>query len=129
MAIKEFEIGHKFGPYEITYDEKSSDAYSKAIKNRDIINHSPFYLISTSFGILLEDINLEEGAVHLNQTVKWIKKINEKETIFAYPEIVSKTERRGNFFIKIKIQYRDGSKINLGESISTILISDLGEKN
>ena len=36
MAIKEFEIGHKFGPYEITYDEKSSDAYSKAIKNRDI---------------------------------------------------------------------------------------------
>ena len=32
MAIKEFEIGHKFGPYEITYDEKSSDAYSKAIK-------------------------------------------------------------------------------------------------
>ena len=34
-----------------------------------------------------------------------------------------------NFFIKIKIQYRDGSKINLGESISTILISDLGEKN
>ena len=129
MAIKEFEIGHKFGPYEIPYDEKSSDAYSKAIKNRDIRNHSPFYLISTCFGILLEDINLEEGAVHLNQTVKWIKKIKEKETVFAYPEIVSKTERRGNFFIKIKIQYRDDSKINLGESISTILISDLGEKN
>ena len=60
MAINNYETGHKFGPYELNYDEKSSIEYSKAIKNRDINFHSPFYLISSSFGILLEEIDLEE---------------------------------------------------------------------
>ena len=36
MAINNYETGHKFGPYELNYDEKSSIEYSKAIKNRDI---------------------------------------------------------------------------------------------
>ena len=51
------------------------------------------------------------------------------ETIFAFPEIISKSERRGNVFIKIKIEYCNKSKMKLGESVSTILINNSGEKD
>jgi hypothetical protein len=59
--------------------------------------------------------------------VKWSKKFNNTETIYASPEIVSKTERKKNIFIKIKIEYHSISKIKLGESVSTILINMDGE--
>ena len=51
----------------------------------------------------------------------------EKEMIYAKPIIDSKTERRNNVFIKIRVEYCDKSNKKLGESISTILITLDGE--
>ncbi len=127
MSINSYPIGHKFGPYKINLDDNTSKLFSKAIVNRSNENHSPFAIISISFGKLLSEVDLEKGAIHLNQSVKWIKKFNNIETIYASPEIVSKTERKKNIFIKIKINYCNVSKIKLGESVSTILINIDGE--
>ena len=127
MSINSYPIGHKFGPYEIFLDNNASELFNKAIINRSKDNHSPFAIISISFGKLLSEVNLENGAVHLNQSVKWEKKIEETEKIFATPEIISKTERKKNIFIKIKIEYCSESKMKLGESVSTILINTDGE--
>jgi len=124
MSINSFPVGHLFGPYEIILDDFTSSLYSKAIINRKIETHSPFAIVSMTFGKLLADINLEEGAIHLNQTINWVKKFDEKERIVASAKIVSKTERRNNFFIKIKIEYMNKLKNKLGESISTILINN-----
>jgi hypothetical protein len=127
MSINSYPIGHKFGPYKIILDDNTSKLFSKAIVNRNNENHSPFAIISISFGKLLTEVDLENGAIHLNQSVKWSKKFNNTETIYASPEIVSKTERKKNIFIKIKIEYHSISKIKLGESVSTILINMDGE--
>jgi len=127
MSINSYPVGHKFGPYKIFLDDSTSELFNKAIINRSKDNHSPFAIISISFGKLLSEVNLENGAVHLNQSVKWEKKIEETEKIFATPEIISKTERKKNIFIKIKIEYCGESKIKLGESVSTILINTNGE--
>jgi len=127
MGFSSFESGHKFGPYEILLDNDTSNLYSKAVINRDINNHTPFSIVSISFGKLLADVKLEEGAIHLNQSIYWEKQFNENQKIFAIPQIESKTERRNNIFIKIKITYTDESKNKLGESISTILITNEGE--
>jgi len=127
MGFNSFESGHKFEPYEILIDKKTSELYSKAIINRDINNHTPFAIVSITFGKLLNEVDLEEGAIHLSQSINWKKPFDEKKKIIAYPEIESKTERRNNIFIKIKIRYSDESKIKLGESISTILITNDGE--
>jgi hypothetical protein len=127
MSINSYPIGHKFGPYEIFLDNNTSELFNKAIINRSKDNHSPFAIISISFGKLLSEVNLENGAVHLNQSVKWEKKIEETEIIFAVPEIISKTERKKNIFIKIKIEYYNETKMNLGQSVSTILINTDGE--
>tara|TARA_B100000965_G_C19219242_1_gene595117 strand:- start:23 stop:406 length:384 start_codon:yes stop_codon:yes gene_type:complete len=127
MGFNSFESGHKFGPYEILLDEKISSLYSKAVTNRDINSHTPFAIVSMSFGKLLADVELEEGAIHLNQSIHWEHQFNENQKIYAIPKIESKTERRNNIFIKIKITYSDESKNKLGESISTILITDEGE--
>jgi len=127
MGFNSFESGHKFEPYEILIDKKTSELYSKAIINRDINNHTPFAIVSITFGKLLNEVDLEEGAIHLSQSINWKKPFDEKKKIVASPEIESKTERRNNIFIKIKIQYSDESKVKLGESISTILITNDGE--
>ncbi len=127
MGFNSFESGHKFEPYEILIDKKTSELYSKAIINRDINNHTPFAIVSITFGKLLNEVDLEEGAIHLSQSINWKKPFDEKKKIIASPEIESKTERRNNIFIKIKIQYSDESKVKLGESISTILITNDGE--
>jgi len=127
MGFNSFESGHKFGPYEILIDKKTSILYSKAIINRDINNHTPFAIVSITFGKLLAEVDLEEGAIHLNQSINWERQFNEKQKIIATPKIESKTERRNNIFIKIKIGYSDESKMKLGESISTILITNNGE--
>ncbi|MBP05480.1 MAG: hypothetical protein ACJ0J5_06605 [Dehalococcoidia bacterium] len=126
MGFSSFESGHKFGPYKISLDEKTSKLYSKAIINRDINNHTPFAIVSITFGKLLKDVELEEGAIHLSQSIKWEKIFDEKQKIIAIPKIESKTERKNNIFIKIKIYYSDESNIKLGESISTILIASEG---
>ena len=55
-----------------------------------------------------------------------IQPFDEKQKIIAIPKIESKTERKNNIFIKIKIYYSDESNIKLGESISTILIASEG---
>ena len=127
MGFNSFLVGHEFGPYEVSIDQKASEMYSKAIINRDLENHSPFAIVSTSFGKLLADVDLEDGAIHLNQSISWVKEINEKEMIYAKPIIDSKTERRNNVFIKIRVEYCDKSNKKLGESISTILINLDGE--
>jgi len=127
MGFNSFESGHKFEPYEILIDKKTSELYSKAIINRDINNHTPFAIVSITFGKLLNEVDLEKGAIHLSQSINWKKPFDEKQKILASPEIESKTERRNNIFIKIKIRYSDESKIKLGESISTILITNDGE--
>jgi hypothetical protein len=127
MGFNSFNSGHKFGPYEILLDDKTSSLYSKAIINRNYSKHTPFAIVSMTFGKLLTEVHLEEGAIHLNQSISWERKFNEKQKIFATPKIESKTKRRNNIFIKIKIQYSDESKNILGKSISTILITNEGE--
>ena len=127
MGFNSYEIGHVFGPYEISMDNKTSELYSKAVINRDKNNHTPFALVSISFGKLLAEVELEEGAIHLSQSIEWEKKFNENEKIIAIPKIESKTERRNNIFIKVKITFSDISKNKLGVSTSTILITNEGE--
>jgi len=107
MGFNSYEIGHTFGPYEISMDKKTSELYSKAVINRDKNNHTPFALVSISFGKLLAEVELEEGAIHLSQSIEWEKKFNENEKIIAIPKIESKTERRNNIFIKVKITFSD----------------------
>ncbi len=41
MGFNSYEIGHTFGPYEISMDKKTSELYSKAVINRDKNNHTP----------------------------------------------------------------------------------------
>jgi len=57
MGFNSFSVGHEFGPYEVLIDQKTSEMYSKAIINRDLENHSPFAVVSTSFGKLLAVLN------------------------------------------------------------------------
>ena len=48
MGFNSFSVGHEFGPYEVLIDQNTSEMYSKAIINRDLENHSPFAVVSTS---------------------------------------------------------------------------------
>ena len=74
------------------------------------------------------DVELENGAIHINQSVSWIEKFDEKKTIFANAMLVSKTERKNNVFIKIKIDYLSDSR-KIAESVSTILINGSNHEN
>ncbi len=91
MSINSFPVGHKFNTYKLSIDEKISNLFSKAIPNRTKDFHSPFAVISVALGMLLEDVKLENGAIHINQSVSWIEKFDEKKTIFANAMLVSKT--------------------------------------
>ena len=128
MSINSFPVGHKFNTYELSIDEKISNLFSKAIPNRTKAFHSPFAVISVALGMLLEDVELENGAIHINQSVSWIEKFDEKKTIFANAMLVSKTERKNNVFIKIKIDYLCDSR-KIAESVSTILINGSNHEN
>ena len=92
--------------------------YSKAIINRDLENHSPLQLYQHLQTII--DVDLGMNNTTMSQLAG--KEINEKEMIYAKPIIDSKTERRNNVFIKIRVKYCDKPNKKLGESISTILI-------
>jgi len=122
MSINSFPVGHKFNTYKLSIDENTSKLFTKAILNRTNHFHSPFAVVSVALGMLLEEVELENGAIHINQSVSWEKKFDEKKTIFANAMVISKMERKNNVFIKIKIDYLIDS-INIAESVSTILVN------
>ncbi|MBI62734.1 MAG: hypothetical protein CL775_01715 [Chloroflexi bacterium] len=128
MSINSFPVGHKFNTYKLSIDENTSNLFTKAILNRTNDFHSPFAIISVALGMLLEEVELENGAIHINQSVSWIEKFDEKETIFANAMVVSKSERKNNVFIKIKIDYLCDSR-KIAESVSTILINGSNREN
>ena len=78
MSINSFPVGHKFNTYKLSIDENTSNLFTKAILNRTNDFHSPFAVVSVALGMLLEDVELENGAIHINQSVSWIEKFDEK---------------------------------------------------
>ena len=122
MSINSFPVGHKFNTYKLSIDENTSNLFTKAILNRTKDFHSPFSVVSVALGMLLEEVELENGAIHINQSVSWKKKFDEKKTIFANAMVISKMERKNNVFIKIKIDYLSDS-LKIAESVSTILVN------
>ncbi len=128
--ISTAEVGHEFGPYDVTIPAERSDAYAKAVggdESPDYGNHlAPIMVVAAALTELINDLGLFTGGlqtVHAGQEVSWARAIEIGEKVEANGRLSASSIRRGNHFATIAVSYTDAAGTEIGTSSTTIIVT------
>ncbi len=128
--ISTAQIGHKFGPYDVTIPKARAQAYALAIGGNESPAYSdtlpPIMIIAAALTELIEELGLfSDGlqTVHAGQEVSWNRPVKVGEKVNALGQLTANSVRRGNHFATVQVSYSDLSDKEIGVSSTTIIVT------
>jgi hypothetical protein len=124
------EVGHQFGPYNVTIPSVRANAYAAAVGGDESPDYgdslAPIMVVAAALTELIKDLGLFSGGlqtVHAGQEVTWVRQIKIDEKVYATGRLSANSIRRGNHFATVSVSYTDSSGTEIGTSSTTIIVS------
>jgi len=128
--ISTAEVGHKFGPYDVTIPTERANAYAVAVGGDESPDYgdslAPIMVVAAALTELIEDLGLFSGGlqtVHAGQEVSWERQVKIGEKVDAIGKLAANSVRRGNHFATVSVSYQDSTGEEIGTSSTTIIVS------
>jgi acyl dehydratase len=128
--ISTAEVGHKFGPYDVTIPSDRANAYAAAVGGDESPDYgdslAPIMVVAAALTELIEDLGLFSGGlqtVHAGQEASWVRQVKIGEKVDAIGKLAANSIRRGNHFATVSVSYTDSSGTEIGTSSTTIIVS------
>jgi hypothetical protein len=128
--ISTAEVGHKFGPYDVTIPSTRANSYATAVGGDESPDYgdslAPIMVVAAALTELIEDLGLFSGGlqtIHAGQEVSWVRQVKIGEKVDATGRLSANSIRRGNHFATVSVSYTDSSGTEIGTSSTTIIVS------
>ncbi len=128
--ISTAEVGHEFGPYDVTIPDARASAYAFAVGGPESPDYgdtlAPIMVVAAALTELIEELGLFSGGlqtVHAGQEVSWNRQIKIGEKVEAKGRLAANSVRRGNHFATVAVSYEDSAGEEVGTSSTTIIVS------
>ncbi len=128
--ISSAEIGHEFGPYDVTIPNAQAGSYAEAVGGDESPAYgdslAPMMVVAAALTELIEELGLFSGSlqtVHAGQEVNWSRPIKIGEKVDATGRLSAKSVRRGNHFATVSVSYTDENGVEVGTSSTTIIVT------
>ena len=128
--ISSAEIGHEFGPYDVTIPNARAESYAEAVGGDESPAYgdslAPMMVVAAALTELIEELGLFSGGlqtVHAGQEVNWSRPIKIGEKVDATGRLSANSVRRGNHFATVSVSYTDENGVEIGTSSTTIIVT------
>ena len=128
--ISTAEIGHEFGPYDVTIPAARAEAYAAAVGGDESPDYgdslAPMMVVAAALTELIEELGLFSGGlqtVHAGQEVNWNRPVKIGEKVDATGRLSANSVRRGNHFATVSVSYTDEGGSEIGTSSTTIIVT------